>query len=351
MQQWAVSCKGHCEELNDPSGLLPVRLLIEDTLDTHAVDATYDECAGFNTAGRKTLWSCDQSPKMLHHGNIDTATGRYYLGNIFAEQSIHQRNRYFDFVSVYGSLEPGGGAFGFRYSGHHFDLSFQIAADGTVTDLPTFLGHNPLIVPQESPPRQHEDRSARPESDLNHEDYLQWRNMAGIPQFPDAVSVILRAVAFLDESSNIPLDLWDSTPANGGLTLKAGREMTEFNHLDLSTASEAAFEALWALMDYTLEFPRGARPRPEKAAFRKGGKLCWTAAVHEHADGHLATHLPKSQEELARARQFFYVRAETEDLLYFGMVNSLFSLTVEAEPSNHLHSILIPKKYLASLPA
>jgi hypothetical protein len=41
------------------------------------------------------------------------------------------------------------------------------------------------------------------------------------------------------------------------------------------------------------------------------------------------------------------VRAETDDLLYFGMINSLFSLMLEAEPSNHLHSILIPKRYLA----
>ena len=54
-------------------------------------------------------------------------------------------------MSVYGSLEDGE-PFGFRFSGHHFDLSFQFDADGRVTDLPVFLGHNPLLVPRDSPP-------------------------------------------------------------------------------------------------------------------------------------------------------------------------------------------------------
>ena len=38
-------------------------------------------------------------------------------------------------------------------------------------DLPVFLGHNPLIVPQMTP-----------SMDVVHEDYLQWHNMAGVPQ-------------------------------------------------------------------------------------------------------------------------------------------------------------------------
>ena len=95
---------------------------------------------------------------------------RYYLGNIFDEPRIHARNHHYDFVTVYGPLEPGQ-PFGFRYSGHHFDLSFSFAADGTVaSDLPTFLGHNPLIVPRASPPLEHS------------ENYLQWSNVAGFPQ-------------------------------------------------------------------------------------------------------------------------------------------------------------------------
>ena len=55
----------------------------------------------------------------------------------------------------------------------------------------------------------------------------------------------------------------------------------------------------------------------------------------------------QTTDELARSRTFFYVRVETDELLYFGMINSLFSLMLENEPSNHLHSILIPKAYLA----
>ena len=40
------------------------------------------------------------------------------------------------------------------------------------------------------------------------------------------------------------------------------------------------------------------------------------------------------------------MQVETEELLYFVLVNSLFSLMLETEPSNHWHSILIPKAYL-----
>jgi hypothetical protein len=272
--------------------------------------------------------------------HISAETGRYYLGNVFAEQTIHARNRYFDFVSVYGSLEPGE-PFGFRYSGHHFDLSFSFAADGTVSDLPTFLGHNPLIVPQAAPAPVNDDGGTA----QAHEDYLQWRNMAGVPQFPDAVRVVIEATSVLGATGYIPLRLWDSTPSNGGLSLKEGKDMRDFTHVDLSAVGEAEFEALWGLIDYTLEFPRGARTRPEKSAFRSSGRLCWTSAVH--GDEQPTAHLPKKASDLVRARQFFYVRAETDDLLYFGMINSLFSLMLEAEPSNHLHSILIPKRYLA----
>ena len=42
--------------------------------------------------------------------------------------------------------------------------------------------------------------------------------------------------------------------------------------------------------------------------------------------------------------------SETPELIFFAMVNSLFSLMLEAEPSNHLHSIVIEKKYLAQAP-
>ena len=57
-------------------------------------------------------------------------------------------------------------------------------------------------------------------------------------------------------------------------------------------------------------------------------------------------HVPLTFEHLVGSRSFFYVRVETDELLYFCMVNSLFSLMLETEPSNHLHSLIIPKKYL-----
>ena len=54
----------------------------------------------------------------------------------------------------------------------------QIAVDPRLTRA--LIGHNPLIVPQASP---------KPLKD--HEDFVNWRNMAGFPQFPDAVRVVI----------------------------------------------------------------------------------------------------------------------------------------------------------------
>ena len=335
MQTWATRCPGQCAELASKDGLLPNHLLIDDTLDTHVIaNASFGECARMAAAKRHVLWECTQPPRMLHHGNIDTATGKYFLGNIFDEPRIHARNNNFDYVAVYGSLEPGQ-PFGFRYSGHHFDLSFRFDADGRlISDLPTFLGHNPLIVPRQTPAIKGA-----------HEDYLQWHNMAGFPQFPDAVHVVLRAAAVLDDAWYVPLQQWDSTPATGGLSLKGGRDMRDVNHVRMGELDEHTFDTLWALIDYTLEFARGARPRPEKDAFRREGRLCWTTCVH-HAGDDIRKHLPRDVADLMGQRTFIYVRAETDELLFFAMINSLFTLVLEQEPSNHLHSMFIPKAYL-----
>ena len=227
MQAWATSCPGSCHELNDPSGLLPAHLLLDDALETHKLDASYDECAKLANEGKHTLWQCHESPRMLHHGNMNTEKGLYELGNVFKEPSIHARNHNFDFVAVYGSLEKGE-PFGFRYSGHHFDLSFQVDAEGNIDDLPTFLGHNPLIVPAATPPQP----AGR------HEDYLQWHNMAGVPQFPDAVLVVLEAARALPMEAYVPLNQWESTPSTGGLTLKSGAPIGDGPHLDLSKVDD-----------------------------------------------------------------------------------------------------------------
>lgn len=332
MQSWAVRCAGHCSELHDPDGLLPDDLLRGDHLPHKHLNASQEECAKLRYSGRYTLWECDASPRMLHHGNIDTQTGRYQLGNVFDEQTIHARSHNYDFVAIYGSLAAGE-PFGFRYSGHHFDLSLSFDADGALTDLPTFIGHNPLVVPRRSPPGSAEDA-----------EYVQWRNMAGIPQFPDAVHVMLKAAAVLDEAWYVPLSSFDSTPANGGLTLRGGVGVADVPHLRLSTAPAHVFDALWALVDYTLEFPRGAAARPEREAFRQHGRMLWTTVAHEGETPR--AHLPLTSEELSESRVFLYVRIETDELLFFSMVNSLFSLMLEDEPSNHLHSILLPKDYL-----
>ena len=342
MQNWAINCPGTCHKLIDESGLLPKKILIDNPHVSEPTDLSFADCkkaaAAGATAGKVMhLWNCNEQPRMVHHANMDTATGRYFLGNVFAEPTIHARNNFFDFFSIYGSLKPGE-PFGFRYSGHHFDLSFRFGADGAVSDLPVFLGHNPLMVPRQSPPLS-----------ANHEDYLNWHNMAGVGQFPDIVFVILEAAKALRPESFVSLQLWDSTPSSGGLTLKDGKSMSDVNHLDLSSIDEAEFEAVWALIEYTLEFARGDRPKDDvKADFRSGGLMSWTTTGEGHLEEGLEhTQLPLTVADLVATRSFFYVRAETPTLLFFVMVNQLFTLVDDKEPSNHLHSILIPKSFLA----
>ena len=259
MQTWAVKCPGRCAELEDPDGLLPRHMLrvgvklSRSESDIDYLNVSFDECRDSAYAGRHVLWVCDDEPRMTHHGNVNTSNGRYYLGNVFDEPIIHARNNHFEFIEAYGSLDAGD-PFGFRYSGHHFDLSFAFDGVGGVKDLPVFLGHNPLIVPKQSPP-----------TSSKHEDYVNWRNMAGVPQFPDAVRVMLRAASFLGPHSHIPLNQFESTPATGGLTLRGGKTMADFSHLDLAAANESKFDAIWELIDCRARLPRPACRVPPAA--------------------------------------------------------------------------------------
>jgi hypothetical protein len=132
MQNWAIKCPGSCHKLEDESGLLPTNMLIDNPLVTVPANMSWKECKKAAAAGAKAgkvmhLWNCKDEPRLVHHANMDTQSGRYYLGNVFAEPTIHARNNFFDFFSLYGSLKPGE-PWGFRYSGHHFDLSFPSTA-------------------------------------------------------------------------------------------------------------------------------------------------------------------------------------------------------------------------------
>lgn len=272
---------------------------------------------------------------MIHHGNLNTSSGRYFLGNVFDEPIIHARSDHYDFVEVYGSLKPGE-PFGFRFSGHHYDLSFKFD-NGAIDDLPVFIGHNPLVVPQVSPPLEHHDP----------QHYVQWRNMAGIDQFPDIVAQTLEVSRYLSLMSYVPLTEWDSTPQTGGLTLSNSRTMDDVNHIKLATVPEDKFRNVWGVIDYTLGLARGVRSHArERHLFRTEGKLCWTSAVY--GDESPLSHLPHTMDELLHTRSFIYLHIETEELLYFALLNTLFTLVVENDPSNHIHTLLMNKSQLAT---
>jgi len=348
MQDWATTCDGTCRELNDPNGLLePVSAgagsLQEQS--TAVPSTSYYACGDLRAAGNWTFWYCNEEPRMVHEANIDVISGKYRLGNIWAEPHIHGRNSQYDYFSVYGDVEnKKGGAFGLRFSGHHLDLNFEWNDQGKlVNDIPVFLGHNPLIVPATIPPqtRGFNDR-LEPDHSYNP---LMWTNMAGVAQFAESVQLVLDAANELLDiapESYVPLSEWKSTGETGSLTLKDKKEVTDYQYFDLSTATESEFNTLWALVEYTLTFSRGnGSTQVERDLFRAQGKAIWTTSSPPEEG------LPLNEEDLRSNLNFLNLRIDTDELMFFVMVNQMFTVISENEPTNHLHSVIIPKALLS----
>ena len=99
MQDWGTVCDGTCRELRDPNGLLEriVDVTLEDQSDPVPF-MTYAQCGQLSSTN-KTLWLCNDDPKMVHQANIDVTTGKYYLGNIWNEPHIHGRNLWYGKLS------------------------------------------------------------------------------------------------------------------------------------------------------------------------------------------------------------------------------------------------------------
>lgn len=77
--------------------MLPQHMNLDESEDTgvgvnYLPGVSWEECRDMRYAGKFTLWSCNVPPRMIHHANMDTQTGRYGLGNVFAEPVIHARN-------------------------------------------------------------------------------------------------------------------------------------------------------------------------------------------------------------------------------------------------------------------
>lgn len=336
MQDWATTCDGSCMELTDPDCKLSP--ILDGPQNATKRDEDYNACGNLRTInGTCTYWLCDEEPKMIHQANIDVTTGRYGLGNIWNEPHIHSRNSRYDYFSVYGSLDEGDGPFSMRFSGHHIDVNYHFDDGEIVKDTPVFLGHNPLIVPSETPPT---DRKPNDRSDGTI-DFLMWENMAGVGQFQEAVDLVLNAANTLLDSvpdSYVPLSNWTSQSRLGAL-LPAEPAHDKVG-IKLSSVDEETFETIWAAIQYTMKFARGYRGTDlEKSIFHDEGKVIWTTTKD------IENGLPLSEEDLRSNTNFVNMYIETNDWLYFIMVNSMFTVISESEPTNHMHSILIPLKY------
>ena len=54
-----------------------------------------------------------------------------------------------------------------------------------------------------------------------------------------------------------------------------------------------------------------------------------------------------NEEDLRSNLNFLKLRIDTDELMFFVMVNQMFTVISENEPTNHLHSLIIPKALLS----
>lgn len=168
--------------------------------------------------------------------------------------------------------------------------------------------------------------------------------MAGVAQFAESVQLVLDgANTLLDiaPDSYVPLSEWELTGYTGALQLKE-KDLTDYKYFDLSTAKESEFNKIWPLIEYTLTFSRGnGSTKAERDLFRYQGKAIWTTSSSS-MEG-----LPLNEDDLRSNLNFLNLLIETDELIFFVMVNHLFTVISENEPTNHLHSVIIPKALIS----
>jgi hypothetical protein len=333
-QEYATTCQGTC------------RALLENTVfalnnnPTVQGGLTYDTCQEENSdsTSLNATWVCDDFSLDLY-GNLNTSEPNveqaYAINDLFAENMVHPRGDVATYVSVYGSLS-GTGPFGLRYSGHHLDLNIRFLEDGTIDSLPAFIGHNPISVLPLVPNNT--------QSEVGND---VWTNLRGVTLFPQSAELFYRVFdQVLPVTAFIPLSDFDSTPSTGGLTLKNGLELmnpTDVpNALALSDLDDKTFDTLWELLSYIRTL---TKPNPDDTTlfdeFRTGGRLVWTSFS--------VTDVPRSAQDVISNFGNYYIRVETPDHLCFCMVNQMFTFANGEYPSNHFHSLFIPRSYLVNL--
>ncbi len=348
MQTWATICAGTCTELDESYGhpaLLPADLRL-DKMSLRKHNLSYDECQR-RSANRSLpsahLWLCEDTPLLLV-GDLDTASGQYFMGSAFDEPAVHPRTKAQTYISVYGQLDDTAtGAFGFRFVGHHFDISLEFGHDGTIhgpSKYPQFNGHNPLTVAVapslEASFRPNIFHPTQYDSEL---DWLTlWNLFSGTVPYPVEIEEFLALTAVLPTKAWAPLDSFVSNATIGGLSFASGHSIRSVPHVALSSAPSALFDALWAVVTNALSIAQGGRPLPAELAehFRQTGLLTFTTRLE----------LPRTMGGLVDGPTFLYVLVQTPSYQFFAMVNLMHSFTAYTGPSNHMHAFFSPMTFL-----
>jgi len=350
VQYFATECAGSCIELDASYGhpaMLPKTKDLEAGTLKFDVQSnmTYEDCyaASTNMSLRSDYtWLCNQTPVLLF-GEMNTSTGQYRMNNVFKEPCVHPRTKDQNYVSVYGSLRPADtGPFGFRFTGHHFDIGLEFVNDGTGTVLgvskyPQFIGHNPLNVMMESPPlnvvlHEHEgeeDEMAPPGA------FSLWNLFSGSIPFPVAVSRVVALARLLPYDAYAPLDRFIANSTIGGLSYAPPyTEISDVPHITLRAASKELFDAVVAFFAVLL-----VDTSPLLEEFWATGKLTWTADSEFD--------VPTTIEQMTTRSRFMYVQVQTDSHYCFGMVNLMFTYVTVESPSNHLHLLCSPVGFLS----
>jgi hypothetical protein len=332
-QEYATTCQGTCKALLETTAFA----LWNNSMLHDDGGFTYNTCQGANnnSTSLNATWVCEGVPLGLY-GNLNTSEPNvdqaYAINDLFTENMVHPRGDIATYVSVYGSLS-GTGPFGLRYSGHHLDLNIRFLEDGTIDSLPAFIGHNPISVLPLVPNNT--------QSEVGND---VWTNLRGVTLFPQSAKLFYQVFdQVLPVTAFIPLSNFESTPGTGGLTLQNGLDLMNStdvpNALALSDLDDRTFDTLWELLTYIRTL---IKPNPDVTTlfdeFRANGRLIWTSFSE--------TDVPTSAREVISNFGNYYILVETQDHLCFCIVNQMFTFATRDYPSNHFHSLFIPKSYL-----
>ena len=244
----------------------------------------------------------------------------YVQGNITNQYSVHPRGLINKFIKVFGDLKSN--HWGFRYSGHHFDINFQIN-NNFIKFLPVFRGYNPIKVPVGPPINQdHHQYQHATFSSL-------WSQSSGIDRAP-VVSIAIENLT----KDNIHDKILLNTKFNTGVSsidgfigttnegLKDFLPKNKFNR-NIYTFDSHIKQDIWNLIKTTLDIVTNDYNHI-KNNILNNGQFGWV---------------------YNKEQVFTYFRIESDEYLFQASLNKEYTVTPSSSGALHYHSRFYDKHF------